>query len=160
MLATYLAEAPDGRAVRYLEDDISREIGVSQVVRGAAKLAALADPDPSRVHTAHERVVESLVAVLAALEVFSGREEWSPPAEGLALRSPPLQGDRAVYPHDLREGEHGFHIESCAGTQILARLAASPEAVRYVLDLNALKGRRIVLGDFQSPKTTLQMALF
>ncbi|MGH3874019.1 MAG: hypothetical protein ACRDSR_21385 [Pseudonocardiaceae bacterium] len=160
MLATYLAEAPDGRVVCYLEDAISREIGVSQVVRGAAKLAALADPDPSRVQTAHERVVESVVAVLAALEVSSAREEWSSPAEGLALRSPQLHGDRAVYPHDLREGEHGFHIESCAGTQILARLSAGAEAVRYVLDLNALKGRRIVLGDFHSPETTFQGALF
>lgn len=160
MLATYLAEAPDGRTVRYLEDAISREIGVSQVVRGAAKLAALTNPDPSRVQAAHQRVVESVMAVLATLGISSGREEWSPPAEGLALRSPQPQGDRAVYPHDLREGEHGFHIESCAGTQILARLAAGPEDVRYVLDLNALKGRRIVLGDFQSPETTFQAALF
>lgn len=160
MLATYLAKAPDGRAVRYLEDVVSREIGVSQVVRGAAKLAALADPDASRVRAAHEHVVENVMTFLVTLGVSNRREEWSPPAEGLALRSPQLQGDRAVYPHDLREGEHGFHIESCAGTQILARLAASPEAVRYVLDLNALKGRRLVLGDFQSPETTLQTALF
>ncbi|MGH3940395.1 MAG: hypothetical protein ACRDTG_17520, partial [Pseudonocardiaceae bacterium] len=65
MLATYLTEAPDGRAVRYLEDAISREIGVSQVIRSAAKLAALADPDPSRVEAAHERVIESAMAVLA-----------------------------------------------------------------------------------------------
>lgn len=160
MLATYLAEAPDGRAVRYLEDAISREIGVPQVVRGAAKLAALADPNPHCAQAVHDRVVESAVAVLATLGVPASREEWSPPAEGLVLRSPQLHGDRAVYPHDLREGEHGFHIESCAGTQILARLAAGPEAVRYVLDLNVVKGRRIVLGDFQSPETTFQAALF
>ncbi len=160
MLATYLAEAPDGRAVRYLEDTISRQIGMPQQVRGAAKLAALANPDPSRVQAAHERVVESVGAVLATLGISSAREEWSPPAEGLALRSPQLHGNRAVYPHDLREGEHGFHIESCAGTQILARLAADIEAVRYVLDLNSLKGHRIVLGDFQSPEATFQTALF
>ncbi|MGH3943415.1 MAG: hypothetical protein ACRDTG_33305 [Pseudonocardiaceae bacterium] len=65
-----------------------------------------------------------------------------------------------VYPHDLREGEHGSHIESCAGTQILARLSTGTEAIRYVLDLNALNGRRIVLGDFHSPETTFQAALF
>ncbi|MGH3905220.1 MAG: hypothetical protein ACRDTE_13675 [Pseudonocardiaceae bacterium] len=57
-------------------------------------------------------------------------------------------------------GEYGFHVESCAGTQILARLSAGPEAARYVLDLNVLTGRRIVLGDFQSPETTFQAALF
>ncbi|MGQ0779202.1 MAG: hypothetical protein ACT4NY_33105 [Pseudonocardiales bacterium] len=160
MLASYLAEAPDGRAVRYLEDAVSREIGLSQTVRGAAKLAALTDPNPRRVQAAHERVVESAVAVLATMGISRSREEWSAPAEGMVLRSPPRQGERAIYPHDLREGKHGFYIESCAGTQILARISPDDEAVRYVLDLNALKGRRVVLGDFQSPETTLQAALF
>jgi hypothetical protein len=32
--------------------------------------------------------------------------------------------------------------------------------VRYVRDLNTLKGRRIMLGDYTSPETTLQAALF
>ena len=160
MYATYLAQAPDGRAVRYLEDAVSREIGVPQVVRGTAKLAALADPDSNRIQAAHERVVESAVAILTTLGVSASRAQWSPPAEGLALRSPQRHEERAVYPHDLREGEHGFHIESCAGAQVLARLSADAEAGRYILDLNALKGRRIVLGDFKSPETMLQAALF
>jgi hypothetical protein len=158
--ACYLAEAPDGRAVRYLEDAVTCELGVSQVVRGAAKLAALADPNPTGAREAHERTVETVVAVLAKLGVSSSRQEWPPPAEGRALRSPQCQGERAVYPHDLREGEHGFQIESCAGSHVLVRLSADTETVRYVLDLNALKGRRVVLGDFESPQTTLQPALF
>jgi hypothetical protein len=32
--------------------------------------------------------------------------------------------------------------------------------MRYVLDLNTLKGHRVVLGDYTSPETTLQAALF
>jgi hypothetical protein len=160
MCATYLATTPDGRAVRYLEDVLSRELGLAQTVSGSAKLAALAGPDPRRVYAAHERVVDSAMAVLATLGVAASRQEWSPPDEGLALRSPQHQGERAVYPHDLRAGEHGFHIESCAGTQVLARLSADSNAVHYVLDLNSLKGRRVVLGNYTSPETTLQGSLF
>lgn len=158
--ATYLTQTPDGRAVRHLEDTLSRELGLAQRVRGAAKLAALADPDPGRVHAAHERVVYSATTVLAGLGATVSRQDWAPPDEGLALRSPQHQGERAVYPHDLREGEHGFHIESCSGSQVLARLPTHDQDMRYVLDLNTLKGRRIVLGEYTSPETTLQTALF
>jgi hypothetical protein len=105
-------------------------------------------------------VIDSALAALATLGFAASRQEWTPPDEGLALRSRPHQGERALYPHDLREGEHGFHIESCAGAQVLARLSPGSQDVQHVLDLGALKGRRIMLGDYTSPQTTLQAALF
>ncbi|GAA1022112.1 hypothetical protein Aple_064700 [Acrocarpospora pleiomorpha] len=161
--ATYLAHVPDGRAVRMLEDALSRELGLTQTVRGTAKLGALADPDPARIHAAHERVVDRAIAALADLGVSIVRDEWEPPGVSLALRSPQQQGERAVYPHDLRHGEHGFLVESCSGSHVLARLssdATHPDGVRYVLDLNTLKGRRITIGDYTSPETILQGSLF
>jgi hypothetical protein len=46
MHATYLFRARDGRAARVLEDTVSHDIGLTQAIRGSAKLAALTDPDP------------------------------------------------------------------------------------------------------------------
>jgi hypothetical protein len=158
--ATYLTQSPDGRAVRRLEDALTRELGLAQTVHRTAKVAALAEPDPGRAHAEHERVVASATTALAALGVTASRQEWSPPPEGLALRSPDQRRGRAVYPHDLRAGEHGFRIESCSGTQVLARVSADAEDVRYVVDLNTLKGRRVVFGDYTSPATTFQESLF
>ena len=64
-------------------------------------------------------------------------------------------GVRMLYPHDLRDGEHGFTVVSCIGTQVLAVLDGDDE-VDYVLDLGTLKGRRITLGPFASPAAAFQ----
>lgn len=160
LCATYLAEVPDGRAVRHLEDELSRELGIAQTARGAAKLAALIRPDIDSVRQAHDRVVGSAVAALARRGIQPARQPWPPPAASLELLSPQRGGQRAAYPHDLRAGEHGFHTGSCLGTSALVRLTADAGPVRYVIDLNAVKGFRVVLGDFASPRTMTQTELF
>ena len=43
-MARYIARAGDGRVVRILEDMITRDAGVPQQVRAAAKAAALVAP--------------------------------------------------------------------------------------------------------------------
>jgi hypothetical protein len=83
-------------------------------------------------------------------------EVWPPPAEGERLRT---GGERVLYPHDLREGKHGFTPLSCVGSQVLAALD-SDEGMAYLLDLGALKGRHVVLGSFNSPDTIVQPVLF
>lgn len=160
MLATYLAETSDGRAVRHLEDALSNDLDLAQTVRSIAKLTALVSPDPSSIRTAHEAIAHRAVATLIQLGVDISRQDWAPPPEGFSLWSRPQDEDRVLYPHDLREGEHGFRIEACAGTLILARLTTGADNVRYVLDLNALKGRRVSFGDYASPETALQSSLF
>jgi hypothetical protein len=157
--ATYLLQASDGRAVRVLEDTLSREAGLAQAVRGPAKLAALTDPDPRQARAAHEAAVGRALAALTALGLSPEPEEWTPPACGAELRSP-RQGERLAYPHDLREGEHGFQVVSSSGSHALVRLA--PDDARYVLDLNALKGRRVLIGSYTSPaiELPLQGSLF
>jgi hypothetical protein len=156
--ATYLLQASDGRAVRLLEDTLSREAGLAQAVRGAAKLAALTDPDPRQARAAHKAAVGRALAALTALGLSPEPEEWTPPACGAELRAP-RQGERLAYPHDLREGEHGFQVESCSGSHALVRLTPDDD-VRYVLDLNALKGRRVLTGSYTSPAMPLQGSLF
>jgi uncharacterized protein (UPF0147 family) len=157
LFATYLARAADGRAVRHLEDAITHDLDVPQTVRAAAKLQALADlRDLSTARAAHDKAVVQAAEALDDMNVPAALEVWSPPAEGERLRA---GGERALYPHDLREGEHGFTPLSCVGSQILAALD-SDEDMAYLLDLGALKGRRIILGSFNSPDTIVQSALF
>ena len=154
MHATYLMQAADGRAARVLEDTLSRDAGLAQAVRGPAKLAALTDPDPRQAHAAHAAAVGRALSALTALGLSPEPEEWTPPACGAELRAP-RQGERLAYPHDLREGEHGFQVESCSGRHALVRLTPDDD-VRYVLDLNALKGRRVLIGSYTSPAMPLQ----
>jgi hypothetical protein len=158
MHATYLLQAADGRAARVLEDTLSRDAGLAQAVRGPAKLAALTDPDPRQARGAHAAAVGRALAALTALGLSPEPEEWTPSACGAELRSP-RQGERLAYPHDLREGEHGFQVESCSGSHALVRLTPDDD-VRYVLDLNALKGRRVLIGSYTSPTMPLQGSLF
>jgi hypothetical protein len=158
LFATYLAKADDGRAVRHLEDTLTRGIGVTQTVRAAAKLQALADlRDLSTARTAHEKNVARAAEALADMNIPAVAEAWAPPAEGERLRTP--DGERTLYPHDLREGEHGFTPLSCLGSQASAVLD-NDEGMAYLLDLGVLKGCRIILGAFSSPGTAVQSALF
>ncbi|MFJ2218366.1 DUF2797 domain-containing protein [Streptomyces sp. NPDC101062] len=160
LCATYLAIAADGRAVRHLEDALTRRLGVLQTVRGAAKLRALAHlRDLAPVHAAHGHRVASAAEALTELGIHPVLERWAPPGEGARLRTAGLE--RVLYPHDVREGEHGFTVVSCIGSQVLTVLGDNdPGGTGHLLDLGLLKGRRIVLGAFTSPGTAVQSALF
>ncbi|WP_158894039.1 DUF2797 domain-containing protein [Amycolatopsis anabasis] len=158
LFATYLTESPDGRAVRHLEDALTRDLQLPQTVRAATKLKALATlTDLSTASAAHDHHVARAADTLAALNTPATLEKWAPPAHGDRLRA--ASGARMVYPHDLRDGAHGFAVMSCVGTQVLALLDRDEE-VGYVLDLQALKGRRITFGPFSSPAVAVQDSLF
>ncbi|WP_326733982.1 DUF2797 domain-containing protein [Streptomyces sp. NBC_01022] len=160
LIATYLARSADGRAVRFLEDALTRRLGLTQTVRAAAKLAALAglrDLAPAR--SAHQQHLGRATEALNALNVTATPEAWAPPGEGDLLRTP--DAERALYPHDPRSGEHGLTVLSCLGSQVLATLDGNGKQLPYLLDLGTLKGRRIVLGaQFSSPPAAVQSALF
>ncbi|MFF6815225.1 DUF2797 domain-containing protein [Streptomyces sp. NPDC012403] len=159
LVATYLAESPDGRAVRFLEDALTRRLGLTQTVRAAAKLTALAElRDLTPARTAHQQHLDRAAEALAGLNIPSVPEPWTPPVEGDLLRTPGT--GRVLYPHDPREGEHGLTVLACLGSQVLASLDGDGE-LPCLLDLGALKGRRITLGtQFTSPPAAVQSALF
>ncbi|QFY14247.1 DUF2797 domain-containing protein [Nonomuraea phyllanthi] len=158
--ATYLAQAPDGRAVRHLEDALSHELGLAQAIRATAKLAALVAFDPDHIDDEHEKAVDQAITALAALGIASEREAWRSPADSHALRDPQRSSERALYPHDLRTGEHGFSVEACSGPHALARLSSRDDDSLYLFDLNAPKGHRVLIGNYTSPRTTVQGSLF
>ncbi|WP_405842583.1 DUF2797 domain-containing protein [Streptomyces platensis] len=158
LFATYLAKADDGRTVRHLEDALTRRLNVPQTVRAAAKLQALSElRDLSTAQAAHEKDVTRAAETLADMNTTAMLEQWTAPAEGARMRRAGMKC--ALYPHDLREGEHGFTLDSFIGSQALAALDREDD-MAYLLDLGALKGRRIVLGPFNSRKTAVQSALF
>lgn len=162
LFATYLTKSPDGRVVRHIEDAVTRDLEIPQTVRAAAKLKALANlTDLSVAITSHDHHVARAVDALTAMNTSPTLEKWTPPAEGDRMRV--ASGPRVLYPHDLREGEHGFTVVSCIGTQVLAVLGSESEPddqIDYVLDLGALKGRRITFGAFASPDAAVQSSLF
>lgn len=158
LTATYLTRSPDGRAVRHLEDAITRSLQMPQTVRASTKLKALTNlTDLSTASATHDHHVARAADALAAIDIPAMLETWTPPAEGDRMRV--ADGVRMLYPHDLRDGEHGFTVVSCIGTQVLAVLDGDDE-VNYVLDLGALKSRRITFGPFASPTAALQNSLF
>jgi hypothetical protein len=160
LCATYLAEIPDGRTVRELEDALGRELGITQTARRAAKAGALERPDLGLVQQAHDSIADRAIRALGRWGIPPSRQEWQPPAESLALRSPQRHGQRTAYPHDLREGEHGFWAESCLGSIALVGLTRGMEADRFIADLSVLTGFRVIIGRFSSPPTMTQTSLF
>jgi hypothetical protein len=164
-LAGYVARAANGRLVREVEDAVSRELQVPQHRRRTAKVAALAAPAPARLVAERHRETVAQAARLVTDTVWgpglsSQDEAWVPPAAMGALRDPPPHGSWIRYPHSLTAGEHGWDVEACAGPAALARTEPDAEAVRFLVDLGELKGRRIVLGDFVSAPAEVQEAMF
>ncbi|GIH73325.1 hypothetical protein Mth01_55780 [Sphaerimonospora thailandensis] len=158
LFATYLTKSPDGRAVRHLEDALARRLQLPQTIRAAAKLQAQADlTDLAAARATHEQHVTQAADALSDMNAPLVLEAWAPPAEGDRLRT--ADSERALYPHDLREGEHGFTPISCVGSQVLAVLNRDEE-MHYILDLGVLTGRRITLGPFSSPRAAVQTPLF
>ncbi|MER6150883.1 DUF2797 domain-containing protein [Streptomyces hirsutus] len=159
LVATYLAQSPDGRAVRFLEDALTRRLTLTQTVRSAAKLTALAElRDLAPARAAHQQHLDHVSEALSDMNIPAVPEPWNPPSEGGLLRTPGT--GRVLYPHDPREGEHGLTVLSCLGSQVLASPDGDGE-LPYLLDLGALKGRRITLGaQFSSPPAAVQSALF
>lgn len=158
VFATYLTRTADGRAVRFLEDALTRDLALPQTIRAAAKLRALAHlRDLTHARTAHQGHLDRACAALAHMNVPATPQPWTPPGQGDLLRTADTR--RTLYPHDPRDGEHGLQTLACLGTQVLAALT-DDEPPTHLLDLGTLKGRRITLGPFHSPSTAVQSPLF
>ncbi|BFO16484.1 hypothetical protein SHKM778_28720 [Streptomyces sp. KM77-8] len=89
LVATYLVQSPDGRAVRFLEDALTRRLALTQTVRSAAKLTALAElRDLAPAHTTHQQYLDHASEALSDINIPAVPERWSPPSEGDLLRTP------------------------------------------------------------------------
>lgn len=159
VVAQYVALARDGALVRLLEDEVSKELGLTQFVRGAAKLASLLSPWP----TAHlEQRNDGAAAVVReflqtrAQEGFEVvHQRWQPSSLAEAIVA---GGRRVAYPQTLAAGAHGFRVDSLLGPYAL--VAVEESEVSFVADLSALKGHRVSWGNFSTAVPALQESLF
>ncbi|MFF2031867.1 DUF2797 domain-containing protein [Arthrobacter sp. NPDC058192] len=159
VVARYIAHADDGRVVRILEDMITRDAGVPQQVRSAAKAAALVSPAAAaELDALNGRLAGESRALLSRTggEGFKVVDErWIRPALSAGACT---QAARHAYPHDLGSGAHGFRIDSLSGSVALAALDAS--GLEFVVNLGHLKARVIEFGDHGSDVPAVQELLF
>lgn len=159
VVARYVAEAGDGRVVRVLEDMVTRETGLAQQIRSAAKAASFTGPQPgAELEELNRRLADEVRALLAATAVGGFEtvdEQWVRPAQARALCTP---GARHSYPHRLSAGAHGFTLGSLCGSNGLALLPGSD--LDFVMNLGVLKARCIELGEFSSDVPAVQESLF
>jgi hypothetical protein len=157
--ASYIARAADGRVVRILEDLVTRDGGLPQQVRSAAKAAALAAPAPAdRLRSRNTALADDARRLLSGTDedgVEVVAETWSRPPLAARLCS---ESARHAYPHALDSGAHGFTLRSVCGSFVLATLDDTD--LDFVLDLGRLKGRTIELGQHSSEVPAVQEALF
>ncbi|MDR6555909.1 hypothetical protein J2809_000240 [Arthrobacter pascens] len=159
VVARYVALAEDGRVVRLLEDMVTREAGLAQQVRSAAKTAALTDPRRGdELDELNRRLAEKVRSLLAGTAVGGFEtvdEQWVRPgqAAGLCQATP-----RHAYPHDMDGGSHGFTLGALCGSHGLAAIDGS--GLDFVVNLGLLKARLIEPGEFSSEVPAVQEALF
>ncbi|WP_442018752.1 DUF2797 domain-containing protein [Paenarthrobacter sp. 2TAF44] len=166
--ASYVALAEDGRVVRVLEDLVTRELGLVQQVRSAAKAASLVEPRPGvelvATNRRHAAQVRGLLSGLAMTGFALVEEEWQRPALADRLCTARAAGSsRHPYPAAFDGGGHGLRIHSLSGAIALAGLPdAEGNEVQgsFVADLGALKGRKIEFGPHVTEIPALQDSLF
>jgi hypothetical protein len=164
--ASYVAHAEDGRVVRVLEDIVTRDLGLVQQVRSAAKVAGLVEPraavELSSVNRQHAGRVRELLGGLAMSGYAVVEEEWERPALADILCTA-RTGLRHPYPATFDGGGHGLRVRSLSGAIALAGLPdASGNDIEgsFVADLGALKGRKIEFAPHTTEVPALQDSLF
>jgi hypothetical protein len=159
VVARYIARADDGRVVRILEDLVTRDAGLPQQVRSAAKAAALVAPAAAvELDALNGRLAGGARRVLggAGIAGFEAVDErWVRPALSDAACAPAA---RHAYPFELTAGAHGFRVASLSGSVALAGLDGTE--LEFVVNLGQLKARTIELGDHGSEVPAVQEALF
>ncbi|WP_104086588.1 DUF2797 domain-containing protein [Arthrobacter sp. GMC3] len=159
MQAQYVARASNGSVVRVLEDAVSKELGLTQFVRGSAKFASLLAPRTEAQlqagNQASAAVVREFLDTLGIDGFVTVSEPWerSPFANAVAGA-----GQRIAYPQPLDSGGHGMRLESMAGGYSLVAVDNADTA--FLADLAALKGRKISFGDYITVVPALQESLF
>lgn len=159
VVARYVARAGDGSVIRILEDMVTRDGGLPQQVRSAAKAAALVAPGTAvELDHLNGRLAGEARLLVAAAGIAGSQvvdEVWARPALSDIACTPAV---RHAYPHQLSSGAHGFRIASLSGSVALAALDGTD--LDFVVNLGQLKARTIELGDHDSEIPAVQEALF
>jgi hypothetical protein len=160
VVARYVARADDGKVVRVLEDMLTRDAGLPQQVRSAAKAAALVAPAPAvELDALNGQLAAGARSLLtrSGIEGFDVVDEsWVRPGLADGACTPAV---RHSYPHDLSTGTHGFRLDAVSGSIAVAALDGAE--LEFVVNLSQLKARAVELGDhYGSEVPAVQESLF
>lgn len=160
VFAHWVGLAADGLEVREWEDRVSKDAGLGQVVRPAAKVAGLTTPMSvaalSELSTRHTAAVNRAREVLDTVpETASIAEPWTNP------RDPESLVGLAVHPYPgmVDHGEHGFTVRAWWGPVALVALDGDPES-QWAVDMSAMIGHRLSFGDHATEVPQIQDSLF
>jgi len=162
-MARFVAETPNGRLVRHLEDAVTEELGLPQAVSAVRKLRGLVNPIPdaalakqlddfaSNVKT---NVVRRWDAVpVDTTDVASLAEQWSHP-----MAEHPALAGAIEYPLRLLRGRHDLELITAIGRHILARRPGGTDV--FIFDPKPLFGIWPDIGDYGSDEIAIQDSLF
>ncbi|WP_186760382.1 DUF2797 domain-containing protein [Arthrobacter alpinus] len=159
MTAQYVARANNGSVVRVLEDAVSKELGMTQLVRGTAKFASLLSPRPeAQLQSGNQAgavVVRDFLHTLTLDGFSTCTETWERSAYANAVAS---TRQRIAYPQPLDSGGHGMRLHSMIGGYALVTVDNAEAA--FLADLSALKGHKISFGAYTTAIPALQESLF
>lgn len=156
-LAKVIATSTDGIAIRALEDQVTRQLGVPQSVSARRKVAGLANPASDDLLGAKlADLGEKAHNVLTDLDddrLKPADQLWESQASG-----DPIWDNVHSYGHSLRIGSHQLRVLAASGRQVAFSRAEGSDV--FVADLGPLLGLELELGEFQPAPIAVQDALF
>ena len=164
--ANYVAWTSDGIWARELEDALSSNLNLKQSMSGRSKLKALeSNLEASTIHASLDRASGLAQTFLRShykanddVKIYDSPKEWLPPeCSASAFRSCPA----VLYPFAVTEGEHSFRVVGVTGSILVAHESEDDGfAQAMAVDLSALRGHRITLGDYAQREIKYQATLF
>ncbi len=156
-LATVVAGAADGYAVRDVEDRVTSALGIPQSVSVGRKLDGMASPRPeaqlAELLAEQGRQVRALVVGGDDGRLSPTDQAWSFPGQ-----DDPVWDGLHRYPLRLDSGQHDLEVLAACGRLVAVRRPGSDDT--FVADLGQLFGVELELGDYESDELAVQDRLF
>lgn len=156
-MARFVAETPNGRAVRHIEDAVTEQLGISQAVSAVRKGRGLANPVPDTQLLA---TLDEVGAQVGELVLKAGDHQATPMAEDWRhpMADHPAAAGAIDYPLHAKHGRHDLELITAVGRHILARRPDGDDV--FVIDPAPLYGLWLDLGDYGSDDMHIQDSLF
>lgn len=155
--AVFVATATDGYAVRDIEDKVTAELGLAQLVSIGRKLDGMAQPKPdSALEESLAAAAASVVDLIAAAEdtrLTAMTEPWHFPDSGS-----PMWAGLHPYPLKLSSGSHDLEVQAACGRMIVVAQPGSTDT--FVADVGQLFGIQLDTGDYTPDPLAVQDSLF
>ena len=155
--ARFVAETPNGRAVRHLEDAVTERLGIPQAVSAVRKRRGLIKPVPDTVLQTElsdfAAQVRAIVLEASELQATPLDTHWRHP-----MAEHPAVAQAIEYPLRITHGRHDLECITAIGRHILARRPGGNDV--FLIDPAPLYGIWLDLGDYGSDEIAIQDSLF